>query len=334
MSPLRLTDAQQRVCHFQIGDGPPQHGTSSRNQGSAALHLRHSSPRTSRVTRLRSTTSGSACGRLQVAHTPPCPASIASYAFLDSPSPCRSRHHRDRLLCQALGRRSLIVLRAAPRVRALRLSRYSRSFACRFLRLPFLTDQLCPDGVRARSCSAVRNSMSRLRAISGVRRRAGESPGVAPDRRAWKQVSATARDQRALPDRNAVSHFAQIYTDVPMLCPDARRRAQNHRSSAHPQKAFRPGMLEPRRAAQQQRSGVQTQFWSVLFIRDSLLQVNLNCLGPSAAASKPSSRIFRPRALPPIFMEISQFDAIQSSLLLALFDQPKLFQIKWRIGPL
>ena len=43
---------------------------------------------------------------------------------------------------------------------------------------------------------------------------------------------------------------------------------------------------------------------------------------------------FRPRALPPIFMEISQFDAIQSSLLLALFDQPKLFQIKWRIGPL
>jgi hypothetical protein len=41
----------------------------------------------------------------------------------------------------------------------------------------------------------------------------------------------------------------------------------------------------------QQRSGVQTQFWSVVFIRDSLLQVNLNCLGPSAAASKPSSRI-------------------------------------------
>jgi hypothetical protein len=37
-----------------------------------------------------------------------------------------------------------------------------------FLRLPFLTDQPCPDGVRARSCSAVRNSLSRLRAPSAA----------------------------------------------------------------------------------------------------------------------------------------------------------------------
>ena len=35
----------------------------------------------------------------------------------------------------------------------------------------------------------------------------GRMPGAAPDRRAWKQVSATARDLRARPDRNAVSQL-------------------------------------------------------------------------------------------------------------------------------
>ena len=46
-----------------------------------------------------------------------------------------------------------------------------------------------------------------------------------------------------------------------------------------PHKSIPPrdaGALEGRL---QQRSGVQTQFWSVPFIRDSLLQVNRNCRG-------------------------------------------------------
>jgi hypothetical protein len=77
------------------------------------------------------------------------------------------------------------------------------SFACHFSpisRAPM------PSGVR--SYSAVRNSTSRLRAPSAACADArGRRPGAAPDRRAWKQVSATARDLRALPYRNAVSQL-------------------------------------------------------------------------------------------------------------------------------
>ncbi len=50
----------------------------------------------------------------------------------------------------------------------------------------------------------------RCRGCARHQRRAptrGRMPGAAPDRRAWKQVSATARDLRALPDRNAVSQL-------------------------------------------------------------------------------------------------------------------------------
>jgi hypothetical protein len=65
---------------------------------------------------------------------------------------------------------------------------------------------------------------------------------------------------------------------MPTQCLDAR--SANHRSHAYPQKAFRPGMLE----WLQQRSGVQTQFWSVVFIGDSLLQVNQNCRGQGVDA--------------------------------------------------
>jgi hypothetical protein len=50
----------------------------------------------------------------------------------------------------------------------------------------------------------------------------GRMPGAAPDRRAWKQVSATARDQRALPDRNAVS---QLRPDLPGRADAMPRRA-------------------------------------------------------------------------------------------------------------
>ena len=119
----------------------------------------------------------------------------------------------------------------------------------------------------------------------------GRMPGAAPDRRAWKQVSATARDQRALPDRNAVS---QLRSDLHGRADAMPRRAPASAKSSLVRAP--PKSIPPRNAGApggwpQQRSGVQTQFWSVVFIRDSLLQVNLNCLGPSAAASKPSSRI-------------------------------------------
>ena len=80
------------------------------------------------------------------------------------------------------------------------------------------------------------------------------------------------------PDRHAVSHLEEIYAAMPTLCLDAAASAKSP-------------LVRAARGRLQQRSGVQTQFWSVVFIEDSLLQVNLNCLGPSAAASKPSSRI-------------------------------------------
>ena len=83
------------------------------------------------------------------------------------------------------------------------------------------------------------------RAISGVRRRAGECPASLQigerGNRFLRPHAINARCRIAMRSAN----FARIYTDVPTLCPDARRRARNHRSSAHPQKAFRPGMLEP-----------------------------------------------------------------------------------------
>ena len=92
----------------------------------------------------------------------------------------------------------------------------------------------------------------------------------------------TARDQRALPDRNTVSH----------LCRDLRGHADA--MSRRPERKIiartrTPKSIPPRDAGAlggwlQQRSGVQTQFWSVVFIGDSLLQVNQNCRGQGVDA--------------------------------------------------
>ena len=112
----------------------------------------------------------------------------------------------------------------------------------------------------------------------------GRMPGAAPDRRAWKQVSATARDQRALPDRNAVS---QLRPDLHGRADAMPRRAPASAKSSLVRAP--PKSIPPRNAGAlggwlQQRSGVQTQFWSVPFIGDSLLQVNRNCLGRASNA--------------------------------------------------
>ena len=170
----------------------------------------------------------------------------------------------------------------------------------------------------ARSCSAVRNSMSRLRAPSAAcadARAEGPAPLQigergplrAPARRAgMHDRGGSARDhrlaqqplqpvpggqdlpQRSFADDAAVTvdgdafrhldaeiaraergnrflrphainarcriamrsaNFAQIYTDVPTLCPDARRRARNHRSSGTPKKDSAPECWSPRRVA-------------------------------------------------------------------------------------
>ena len=72
--------------------------------------------------------------------------------------------------------------------------------------------------------------------------------------------------------------YAEIYADMPTLCLDARASAQSSLVRA-PHKSIPPRNAGALGGRLQQRSGVQTQFWSVVFIRDSLLQVNRNCRG-------------------------------------------------------
>jgi hypothetical protein len=103
----------------------------------------------------------------------------------------------------------------------------------------------------------------------------GRMPGAAPDRRAWKQVSATARDLRALPDRNAVS---QLRPDLHGRADAMPRRAPASAKSSLVRAP--PKSIPPRNAGAlggwlRQRSGVQTQFWSVRFIGDSLVTSSL-----------------------------------------------------------
>jgi hypothetical protein len=75
-------------------------------------------------------------------------------------------------------------------------------------------------------------------------------PGAVPDRRAWKQVSAPARDQRALPDRNAVS---QLRPDLHGRADAMPRRATASGKSsllrAPPKKHLAPECWSPRRVA-------------------------------------------------------------------------------------
>jgi len=103
------------------------------------------------------------------------------------------------------------------------------------------------------------------RAISGVRRRAGECPAPLQIG-AWKQVSATARDQRARPDRNAVGHLRRdLRGHADAVSRRAPASAKSWLAGAFPKS------IPPRNAGApggwpQQRSGVQTQFWSVPLI--------------------------------------------------------------------
>jgi hypothetical protein len=170
----------------------------------------------------------------------------------------------------------LLVSRAAPS-RPAPLAIFPILLHVAFLRLSFLTDQPRPDAVRgSQLLSGSQFDVAVARAISGVRRRAGECPAPFQigerGNRFLRPHAINARCRIAMRSAN----FAQIYTDVPTLCPDARRRAGNHRSSAHPPKSISPRNAGALGGWPQQRSGVQTQFWSVVFIGDSLLQVNYN----------------------------------------------------------
>jgi hypothetical protein len=107
----------------------------------------------------------------------------------------------------------------------------------------------------------------------------GGKPDAAPNRRAWKQVSANGtRSTRAAGSQCSQPLSAEIYADVPTLCLDAPASAKSSLARA-PHKNIPPRNAEALGGRFQQRSGVQTQFWSVPFIGDSLLQVNRNCRG-------------------------------------------------------
>jgi hypothetical protein len=77
--------------------------------------------------------------------------------------------------------------------------------------------------------------------------------------------------------------YGEIYADVPTQCLDAPASAKSTLPSA-PRKSIPPRNAGALGGWLQQRSGVQTQFWSVPFIGDSLLQVNRNCLGRASNA--------------------------------------------------
>jgi hypothetical protein len=66
--------------------------------------------------------------------------------------------------------------------------------------------------------------------------------------------------------------YAEIYADMPALCLDAGERKISARRAPH--KSIPPRDAGALGGRLQQRSGVQTQFWSVPLIEDSLLQVN------------------------------------------------------------
>ena len=77
---------------------------------------------------------------------------------------------------------------------------------------------------------------------------------------------------------------AEICADTPTLRLDAPASAKSTLARAS-RKSIPPRNAGALGGWLQQRSGVQTQFWSVVFIRDSLLQVNRNCRALGADAS-------------------------------------------------
>ena len=93
-----------------------------------------------------------------------------------------------------------------------------------------------------------------------------------------------ARDQRAPPDRHAAQPVTARFMRTCRRNVSTRRQAQNQRSPSAPRKSIPPRNAGALIGWLQQQSGVQTQFWSVPFIGDSLLQVNRNCLGRASNA--------------------------------------------------
>jgi hypothetical protein len=125
---------------------------------------------------------------------------------------------------------------------------------------------------------------------NATRRRAGGGPAPLQIGELETGFIRTARDQRALPDRNAVSHLAEFHAAMPTLCLDAAA------STKSPLVRAASKSIPPRNAGAlggklQQRSGVQMQFWSVVFTRDSLLQVNRNSLGRASTYDAIRSRL-------------------------------------------
>jgi hypothetical protein len=126
---------------------------------------------------------------------------------------------------------------------------------------------------RSKSMSRFARLMS---SINATRRRAGGRPGAAPDRRAWNRFLQTTRDQLALPDRHALT--VESHADMPTLFSTRAGKRKIIARARTPKKHSAPECWSPK-GKRQQRSGVQTQFWSVVFIGDSLLQVNRNYRG-------------------------------------------------------
>jgi hypothetical protein len=140
---------------------------------------------------------------------------------LSQPPPLRQA------LCQAFGPAvvDVLLVSRAARSRPAPLAIFPILLHVAFLRLPFLTIRRAPmpSGLAVAQRFAIQcPGCARHQRRAPTR---GRMPGAAPDRRAWKQVSATARDQRALPDRNAVSQLRPDLhgrADAMPRCPDAR----------------------------------------------------------------------------------------------------------------
>jgi hypothetical protein len=105
----------------------------------------------------------------------------------------------------------------------------------------------------------------------------GRRPGAAPD----PESVQTGFGERHAMNARAGSPYSQLLTaeihaDVPMLCLDAPASAKSSLARAS-HKSIPPRNAGALGGRLQQRSGVQTQFWSIVLIGDSLLQVNQNC---------------------------------------------------------
>jgi hypothetical protein len=86
-------------------------------------------------------------------------------------------------------------------------------------------------------------------------------------------VCETARDQSRCRIAMQSASYAEIYADMPTLCLDTPASTKSSLARA-PRKSIPPRNAGALGGQLQQRSGVQSQFWSVVFIEDSRLQVN------------------------------------------------------------